>query len=79
MDIDEFEKEHARARLNRICEAVRDFPDYVSPLLQETDLLELLRLADFAERDLVFTASLPVGTHRLYRLPREHAPSAGRR
>lgn len=49
---EQIEKKHARNRLYQIVSAVRQFPDEVSPILANTDLLELLRLARFAECDL---------------------------
>jgi len=49
---EEIEKDIARNRLRRIVDAVADFPGEVDPILQETDLLELLRLAEFANREL---------------------------
>ena len=50
------EKRQARTRLRRICCAMEAFPDDVDSVLQETDLLELLRLAKFAGRELVVTS-----------------------
>ena len=49
---EQIEKKNARNRLYRIMSAVRQYPETVSPVLSDTDLLELLRLASFAECDL---------------------------
>jgi hypothetical protein len=49
---EQIEKKNARNRLYRIVSAVRQYPDRVDPILVDTDLLELLRIAGFAECDL---------------------------
>ena len=63
MDYEQIEKMQARNRLRYICGAMEAFPDTCDPILQDTDLLELLRLADFAGRSLVVSTAVPVGNH----------------
>lgn len=52
MTYQETEKRQARRRLRAICDAIAGFPEEIDPVLAGTDLLELLRLAEFAGREL---------------------------
>lgn len=60
MTYTEIEKRQARKRLHSIVRAIADYPENVDPVLAGTDLLELLRLAEFAGRQVrVTTPRLP--------------------
>jgi len=48
-DYREIEKGKARDRIRYILTAVREYPGNVNPILQDTDLLELLKMAKFAD------------------------------
>jgi len=52
MSYEEIERAKARDRLRYIVDAVKGYPRVSDPILVDTDLLELLKIASFAECDL---------------------------
>ena len=52
VEYEEIERAKAKERVEYIIKAINRFPNTTDPILEDTDLLELLKMADFARGEI---------------------------